>query len=81
MRSLREKKSLLSRRYLRDLRPLKMEARNGQRTYGSIALTLFRVFATCCNAGTFENKKGLTALTQSIGCKKKTKARVNFFFF
>lgn len=76
MRSFRAKKSLLSRRYLRDPRPLLMDLRNGQRTYGNTVLILFRIFATCCNVGTLVNRKGLTALTHSIGCKRTNKIRI-----
>lgn len=76
MRSFRAKKSLLSRRYLRDPRPLLMDLRNGQRTYGNTVLILFRIFATCCNVGTLVNRKGLTALTHSIGCKKRNRVRI-----
>ena len=77
MRSFRAKKSLLSRRYLRDPRPFWMDPRYWQRTYGNTALILFRTFATCCNVGTLENKKGFTALTHSIGCNKRKKIRVS----
>lgn len=69
IRSLKAKKSVLSRRYLRELSPLLSVFRNGQRTYGSIMVILFRMLIIWLSAGTFEDRKGLTALTQSIGCK------------
>lgn len=52
-----------------------MELRNGQRTNGRIFSILFLIFVTCCSAGTLENSMGLTALTQSIGCKSR---RMNY---
>jgi hypothetical protein len=66
-RSRSAKKSFPSRRYLRTPSPLCMEFRKGHWTQGSIAAIFFRTLMILSRAGTLENRKGLTALTQSIG--------------
>lgn len=66
-RSRSAKKSFPSRRYLRAPSPLNMEFRKGHWTHGSIAAIFFRILIILSRAGTFAKRKGLTALTQSIG--------------
>lgn len=75
IRSLKAKKSVLSRRCLRVLSPLLSVLRNGQCTYGIIMVILFRMLIIWFSAGTLEDRKGLTALTHSIGCKTRSVAK------
>lgn len=70
-RSRSAKKSLLSRRCLRNPRPFWIDLRNGHRMHGSMAAIFLRMPMTWSKAGTLENRRGLTALTQSMGCKKR----------